>query len=163
MITRTPAQIRTISDFLASSDRLSRICDHIGKINELQVILYKYLEYPLNNHVTVADYQKKTLVLHTDSAAWAAKLRYRTPAVLKVFKNDLPGIRTIRIKVVPSAPLNQASHQAEQITPETACAIRQMADKIEDTALRSALYSIAENALTATPSSQSHGSKRPDI
>ena len=153
MVTRDTAQISSISDFLASSDRLLQLCHHIEKINELQILLYEYLDYPLHEHVVVADYQQKTLILHTDSAAWAAKLRYKTPDILKVFKSDLPELRTIRIKVAPSIPQNRSSRQAEQISPDTAHAIRQVADKIGDKALRSTLYSIADSALTTMPSS----------
>lgn len=106
--------------------------------------LGKYLDSRLNQHVVVADYQQKTLVLHTDSAAWAAKLRYNTPDILTAFKGDLPGIRTIRIKVVPTDTLVKASRHTAKVSPDTAGGIRQVADQIEDTALRSTLHSIAD-------------------
>ena len=134
-----------ISDFLDSSERLSQICNHIEKINELQIKLQKHLDSPLNKHVAVADIRQKTLVLHTDSQAWAAKLRYQTPDILNKVKRDTPGIHTIRIKVMPSDSLNQVARQAQQVSPDTAHAIRQVADKIGDPTLRSTLHSIAGN------------------
>ena len=143
MIIRTTKRITTIADFLESSDGLSRICNHIEKINELQIKLGKYLDSRLKQHVVVADYQQKTLVLHTDSAAWAAKLRYNTPDILAAFKGDLPGIRTIRIKVAPADTPIRTSRQTAKVSPDTANGIRQVADQIEDTALRSTLHSIA--------------------
>ena len=147
MITRNTRQISTVSDFLDSSDRLSQICNHIEKNRELQTRLRKHLDSPLDQHVTVADYRQQTLVLHTDSAAWAARLRYRTPDVLKVFKSAIPGIRTIRIKVAPPAAPERAPRRAQPISADSAGAIRQVADKIGDTALRTALYNIANNTL----------------
>lgn len=144
MIIQTTKRSSTISDFLDSSDRLSQICNHIEKINELQIKLGKYLDSRLNQHVVVADYRQKTLVLHTDSAAWAAKLRYNTPDILAAFKGDLPGIRTIRIKVVPTDTLVKASRHTAKVSPDTANGIREIADQIEDTALRSTLHSIAD-------------------
>ena len=93
--------MRLISDLLESTDKLSRICNHIEKLSRLQTKLRDYLEPPLNKHVIIADYQQKTLVFHADSAAWATKLRYRTPEILRLFRDDLPGIRTIRIKNPP--------------------------------------------------------------
>ena len=143
MIIQTTKRISTISDLLDSSDRLSQICNHIEKINELQIKLRKYLDSRLNQHVVVADYQQKTLVLHTDSAAWAAKLRYITPDILTAFKGDLPGIRTIRIKVAPADTPTRTSRQTAKVSADTANGIRQVADQIEDTALRSTLHSIA--------------------
>lgn len=144
MVINTTKPISTISDFLASSDRLSQICNHIKKINGLQIKLGEYLGKPLAAHVAVADYRQNTLVLHTDSAAWAAKLRYGTPGILAAFKGDLPGIRTVRIKVVPSGMLMRIPRRAVKVSAGTAEGIRQAADQIADTALRSTLHSIAD-------------------
>lgn len=140
----TTKPISTISDLLASPGRLSQICNHIKKINGLQIKLVEHLDSPLDKHVVVADYQQKTLVLHTDSAAWAAKLRYNTPDILAAFKGDLPGIRTIRIKVAPTGTLVRASRHTAKVSADTASGIREVADQIEDTALRSTLHSIAD-------------------
>ena len=145
MIIHTNIKISTISDLLASSDRLSQICKHTEKINALQIKLHENLDFPLNKHVIVADYQQKTLVLHTDSASWAARLRYVTPDLLTVFKGDLPGIRTIRIKVMLPDPQNQTSLKAAKVSSVTAHGIRQVADETGDPALRSTLQSIAGN------------------
>ena len=144
MVINTTKPISTISDFLASSDRLSQICNHIKKLNELQIKLGEYLGKPLAEHVAVADYRQNTLVLHTDNAAWAAKLRYGTPEILTAFKGDLPGIRTVRIKVMPTGMLMRIPRRAVKVSPGTAEGIRQAADQIADTALRSALHSIAD-------------------
>lgn len=144
MVIDTTKPISTISDFLVSSGRLSQICNHIKKINGLQIKLLEHLDSPLDKHVVVADYRQKTLVLHTDSAAWAAKLRYNTPGILAAFKGDLPGIRTIRIKVAPTDTPGRASRHTAKVSPDTAGGIREVADQIEDTALRSALHSIAD-------------------
>ena len=134
----------TISDFLVSSDRLSQICNHIKIINELQIKLAGDLGSPLNQHVAVADYRQGTLVLHADSAAWAAKLRYNTPDILSACKSDLPGIRTVRIRVVPAEPSVTAPRRTVKISPETAAGIRQAADQSADAALRATLHSIAD-------------------
>ncbi len=145
MVINTTKPISTISDFLASSDTLSQICNHIKKINGLQIKLGEFLGKPPAEHVAVADYRQNTLVLHTDSAAWAAKLRYRTPEILAAFKGDLPGIRTVRIKVVPTAMLMRIPRRALKVSAGTAEGIRQAADQIADPALRSTLHSIARN------------------
>ena len=144
MVINTTKPISTISDFLVSSDRLSQICNHIKIINGLQIKLGEFLGNPLAEHVAVADYRQNTLVLHTDSAAWAAKLRYGTPEILAAFTGELPGLRTVRIKVVPSETLMRTTRQVLKVSPDTAEGIRQAADQIADTALRSTLHSIAD-------------------
>ena len=147
MVIPTNPKISTISDFLASSDRLSQMCNHTEKIRQLQIKLRNKLDGPLNEHVTVADYRKKTLVLLTDSATWAARLRYITPDILTNLKDDLPGIRTIRIKIVPPDPVEQTSRRAVKVSPDTVYGIREVADKIPDNDLRSVLHGIAKNLL----------------
>lgn len=144
MVINTTKPMSKISDFLVSSDRLARIYNHIKIINELQIKLAGDLGSPLNQHVAVADYRQGTLVLHADSAAWAAKLRYNTPDILSAFKGDLPGIRTVRIRVVPTEPSVTAPRRTVNVSPETAAGIRQAADQISDTALRATLRSIAD-------------------
>ena len=126
---------------------MSRLCNHIEQLGKLQIKLHDYLEPPLNEHVIIADYRQKTLVFHADSAAWATKLRYRTPEILKLFRNDLPGIRTIRIKNPPVETREQATRQAARASSDTVDTIREVAGRIDDPPLRSALLRIADRLL----------------
>lgn len=144
MIIRTSRQLNSISELLESSDILSRLCNHIEQLGKLQIKLHDYLGPPLNEHVIIADYRQKTLVFHADSAAWATKLRYRTPEILKLFRNDLPGIRTIRIKNPPAETREQATRHAARASSDTVDTIRQVAGRIDDPPLRSALLRIAD-------------------
>ena len=126
---------------------MSRLCDHIEQLGKLQIKLHDYFEPPLNEHVIIADYRQKTLVFHADSAAWATKLRYRTPEILKLFKDDLPGIRTIRIKNPPVEAREQTTRRAAGASSDTVDGIRQVAGRITDPSLRSALLRIADKLL----------------
>ncbi len=126
---------------------MSRLCNHIEQLGKLQIKLHDYLEPPLNEHVIIADYRQKTLVFHADSAAWATKLRYRTPEILKLFRNDLPGIRTIRIKNPPVETREQATRHAARVSSDTVDTIREVAGRIDDPPLRSALLRIADRLL----------------
>ena len=144
MIIRTSRQLNSISELLESSDKLSQLCNHIEQLGKLQIKLLGYLEPPLNEHVIIADYRRKTLVFHADSAAWATKLRYRTPDILELFKDDLPGIRTIRIKNPPVETRVQATRRAAGASAGTVDTIRQVADRITDPPLRAALLKIAD-------------------
>ena len=123
---------------------MSQVCDHIEQLGKLQTKLHGYLEPPLNEHVIIADYKQKTLVFHADSAAWATKLRYRTPEILGLFKDDLPGIRTIRIKNPPVETRVQTTRRAAGASAETVDGIRQVADRITDPPLRAVLLRIAD-------------------
>ena len=148
MIIRASSQTSSISDLLESSDTLSRLCKHIQKLNSLQTKLRDYLDPPLKQHVIIADYRQKTLVFHADSAAWATKLRYRTPEILKLFQDDLPGLQSIRIKnQPPEAASAQPARRAAKAAPDTVQAMRQVADRIADPSLRAVLLRIADQLL----------------
>lgn len=136
--------MNSISDLLDSSDILSQLCDHIQKLNSLQTKLRDYLDPPLNEHVIIADYRQKTLVFHADSAAWATKLRYRTPELLRLFRDDLPGLRSIRVKNPPVETTVRKTRSAAGASPATVDTIRQVADRITDLPLRSVLLRIAD-------------------
>ena len=143
MINRHISPIHSLADIVTASGKLSRIYDHIEKLNGLQAKLSDYLDSPLNNHVLVADYQQQTLVLHADGAAWTTRLRYRTRELLALFKHDLPELRTIHIKNRPVVQSRQYARRPARVSPDTATAVRQAADKIADPALRAVLRSIA--------------------
>lgn len=145
MITRTSSPVSSISDLLESSGRLSRLCNHIQMLRGLQTKLRDYLEPPLNEHVIVADYRQDTLVIHTDSSAWAERTRYRTPDILVLFKDDLPGIRTVRIKNPPVEEPIQVSRRPVNVSHDTVEAIREVAGRIADPPLRAVLLRIADN------------------
>lgn len=104
----------------------------------------------MNEHVIVADYRQETLFLHTDSSAWTETIRYLTPEILALFRDELPGIRTVRIKNPPVRPPVQAARRVTAVSPDTAKAIRQTADEITDAPLRSVLLRIADKLLAGS-------------
>ena len=136
--------MNSISDLLDSSDILSQLRNHIQKLNSLQAKLDDYLDPPLNEHVIIADYRQKTLVFHAHSAAWATKLRYRTPELLRLFRDDLPGLRSIRVKNPPVETTVRKTRSAARPSPATVDTIRQVADRLTDPPLRSVLLRIAD-------------------
>ena len=148
MIIRASSQTSSISDIFSSSDTLSQLCDHIQKLNSLQTKLRDHLEPPLKEHVIIADYRQKTLIFHADSAAWATKLRYRAPEILKLFRDDLPDLRSIRTKSLPIETATvQKTRVAAKASASTVAAMRQVADRITDPPLRAVLLSIADKLL----------------
>ena len=148
MAARNNPKFGKISDFLASSKALSRVHNHIEKIRALQIKLCEQLEAPINQHITVANCRQEMLTLHTDSPAWAAKLRFRTPDILAIINNKchMTDIQTIRIKVMPVSLTNTNTRSATKMSSHTANFIREVADNISDVALRSSLYNISKNA-----------------
>lgn len=93
-----------IGSLLSDGDsQLGRLCQHIDNLRNLENKLLAYLDPPLNVHCALANYTNNTIVLHTDSPTWAAKLRFRTPEMLSYMQHEckLETLKTIRIKIIP--------------------------------------------------------------
>lgn len=147
-MTNAPFKPKTISHLLDAASSLRRIRHHIEKLEKLQTELQKGLNFPINQHLTVANYQRETLILHTDSAAWAAKLRFKTPEILAVVKNDpeLAEIHAVRIKIKPVEPPAPVRRTIPRLSPANAKLLRQTAANVSSGALRSALQALSKNA-----------------
>jgi hypothetical protein len=128
---------------------LGRLCQHAEYLAHLDKKLCLFLGSPLNSHYSVANYVNDTLVLHSDSAAWAAKLRYNIPAILSYMQNEcnLIALKTIRIKI--KLPDNSAQHEPVKRKPAISSAsalfINQAAALMPDDDLRLSLLKLVKN------------------
>jgi len=86
------------------SGPLLGLYSHAVNIARLQEKLHARLPDTLREHVLVANYDDLTLYLHTESAAWATKLRFNIPAIREIARKHcrLHNLQTVRIKVAPS-------------------------------------------------------------
>jgi len=137
---------KKVSALLDSSSDLSSILTHIETLRQLQKHLCSRLDPPLNQHITIANFHRQTLIVHTDSSAWAAKLRFKIPDILDIVRNNhqLTDIQTVRIKVMPVEQTTDMAPPAK-ISRQAAGILRQVADNISDPALRSSLHNLSNN------------------
>jgi len=105
------------------------------------------LPSPLCEHFILANISEDTLTLHTDSPAWAARLRFITPDILKYAQQlrRLHSPQTIRIKVVPPASQSTSVKRMINLSHKNAQLIQDTADSINDPVLRAALTRLAQN------------------
>lgn len=129
---------------------LGKLCQHAEYLSHLEKKLCLFLDSPLNTHCNVANYINDTLVLHSDSAAWAAKLRYNIPVILNFMQNecDLITLKTIRIKIKLSDNSTQPGPDRKKpvISRTAALLINQAAATITDDELRSSLLKLVKNS-----------------
>jgi hypothetical protein len=78
---------------------------HAQQLQHLQKILQMELPTPLNQHCYLANLREQTLIIHTDSALWAMRLRYLSPELIVKWHQDtslgLSFIEKIEVKVRP--------------------------------------------------------------
>jgi hypothetical protein len=150
MSDRTDNKPASFSTLLSNQDSaLGRLCRHAGYLAYLEKKLCLFLAAPLNTHCSVANFTNDTLVLHSDSAAWAAKLRYNIPAILKYMQHEcqLTSLKTIRIKIrLPShAEPSGSAGKKPDISAASANYLKQAAETMSDDDLRLSLLKLARH------------------
>lgn len=101
----------------------------------------------LGSHCRVAALEQDVLTLHTDSPAWAAKLRFLTADILKIIRDSstFGSVSTIRVKARPPETKPQPAAPAAKMSPHTTRLLRDIAETIEDPELRASLLRLSEN------------------
>lgn len=146
----SPASAAPIQKLLGAQGTLfAEIHQRIAHIQTIQQKLKSILPPPLCDHFVVANISRATLVLHTDSPAWAAKLRFSTPEILRCVQkpgttqSDSP--KSLRIKVVPVSPKADLPREKIRLSATNRLLIKQTANSISDPALRAALLRLSQN------------------
>lgn len=110
--------------------------------------LSQYLPDPLNRHCTLANLRGSTAVLAVDSAGWASRLRYLTPAVLPhLVEMGLPVTRIEVTLVPPLAPPRRVQRPVmAKPSPHAAQALQRLAARSDDPAFAAVLCRLAARA-----------------
>ena len=96
--TTEPKQLK---DLLAGND-LSQLVRRAREAGELDARVRALLPDELASHVTGAALNEDTVVILTDSAAWASRIRFHAPELVKRLAPRYDGaINRVRVKVRP--------------------------------------------------------------
>jgi hypothetical protein len=95
---KTPTRVGVLAQ---KNDVLRRLTEQASQLGRLNERLKTLLPPALAPHAEVAVVRDDTLVILASSAAWAARLRYSVPDLLRALAGDgaFPGIRNVRIRV----------------------------------------------------------------
>lgn len=126
---------------------LAALLQHASELRAFQEELKTKLPSPLCDHFILANISEDTLTLHTDSPAWAARLRFLTPDILNHARQlrRLHPPRTIRIKIVPPVSQPASLKRTINLSRKNAKLIRDTANSISDPVLRAALTRLSQN------------------
>ena len=94
----------------------------------------------------MANVDRNTLILQTESSAWASRLRYLAPAILEKLASRLGWTHVTQTKVLVRPPLPPdrcPSVQPAHMSPDSASLLREVAENTEDPALREALLRLS--------------------
>ena len=132
----------TLAPLLHKTDQLRRANDR----------LRARLGATLGNNWEVANRRGDTLVLMTDSAAWASRLRFLAPQILKALSDagEGSGLRRLKVVVRPkSVPPSPLASRRLALSERSAGLLREVARDTQDPALREALLRLSHRCKPA--------------
>jgi hypothetical protein len=113
-------------------------------LHRLNRLVSRLLDDDSKLHCQVGNLRDGILILYADTTAWASRLRYQGPALLKQLqqRKGLESLQQVEIRVMPREEKVSKEHKAE-LSEEASSCLSACADSIEDDALRNALQSLA--------------------
>lgn len=134
----------------ANAHLLSNLLAKVEQLHQLQKSVDECFDERLKLHVKVANYRDNILILVVDSPAWATKLRYLIPKVLKQLRQQQQwsGLQKIThyVELARVNKLQEKSPGPEKISHKSADSLRGAAKHIEHEELKTALNKLAKHA-----------------
>ncbi len=117
-------------------------------LQRLEQAVLRLLPGDLGAHCSVMNLKRETLILGARSSAWAARLRFAAPELIKQLQCQLSLAATaIEVRVIPEAlNIQPVSRKPEGISMDNATLLAQTAESVDHPALRQALYRLAAKA-----------------
>jgi hypothetical protein len=135
-----------INKILESGPDIFRVISHAKALLKLQSLIRSNINQPESDHIYLASVSQETVILYTDSPAWAAKLRFRTQQLIDIMRNylEFPHINTIRIKVSPVLNKGENLIKIAGLSQKTAKLLEETAQNMDDQELKSALLRLSK-------------------
>jgi hypothetical protein len=139
-----------------NATRCSRILDDAAfplveraqKLLRLEQTVLRLLPDDLSLHCNVMNFKSKTLVLGATSPAWAARLRFAGPELVRQLQAHCSlDIAMLQIRIRPESSENRPICRAKpKLSLESGTLLAQTAQNIEHRGLKEALFRLAAKA-----------------
>lgn len=143
---KSPQSFRRI---VTRSADLKQLTDRAAELGALDEKLRNCLPPELAPRVHVANVRDDCLVLQADGAAWATRVRYKTPEILAQLRAlpEFAHVRSVRVRKRPAGVHRRPPPAAPRAMSSTvAAALTGSAEAIDDTELAQALARLARHA-----------------
>jgi hypothetical protein len=139
-----PAKLPNSIARLLEGKTLAPLLRHAERLRNVARILHHLLPPSLQDHCQVVNLRDGVLHLGVDSPAWASRLRFQIPKILKEL-GAYPGlgINALRVRVVPAGRSLSKPASRPRLSPQSARLLRQTATGLSDPRLRAALLKLA--------------------
>jgi len=114
-------------------------------LQRMEQAVLRLLPEDLAGHCSVMNLKREILILGVRSSAWAARLRFAAPELLKQLQCQLSlNVAAIDVRVIPEKlDIQPASRKAASISLDNANLLAQTAEDVDHPELREALYRLA--------------------
>ncbi len=130
---------RTLSNVVNDSEQLGHLARMLQQQQSLLDQIRQLLPKPLQQHCIHARISGARLVLHTDSPVWGTRLRFHAPQILQAARRQAPNLNKLDIRIFLPDSIRPDRKPLGSLPEKTAALLRQLADSIDDQAIRAAL------------------------
>lgn len=147
------SKYRSVSTLISSSgSNLESLLERAQYLQNLTHILRENIDPVLSQHIALANLRVDTAIIVADSPAWLSKIRYLSPLILQILKQQhgLEHLINIEFKVQPPGEPIDVAQKARQINLSTSSteALEGAADGISDPELADALRRLSQRGKT---------------
>ncbi len=134
------AKPRTVNQLLHSGPTLRELHRRLDAQERLLGLVRGLLPEPLDRHCLAAQQQRGRLLLHTDSSAWASRLRYLSRDLRAKLRDKGILVQKVEVRVFIDSPARRRPPGRRcHLSRDSARLIEATADEIRDADLRAAL------------------------
>ena len=130
-----------IGELLAGSGQLKTLAREALRLAELERLILAAVPSALTDAIRIQKLKSGTLVLLTDNAAVAAKLKQLAPRLLACVRKRDPEVNGIRVQVQPAPRQKRASGGPvkHRLTTDAITNFENLAGRLRDSPLKAAL------------------------
>jgi hypothetical protein len=122
-------RLKSVRRLLQDKPTLQRLDQELKAQKTLLTDLRQCLPTELADHCASAHIRENTLVVHTDSPAWATRLRYLAPQLVIAVAGEYPAVQSVSVRLivqqrvsVPKPTARHSDRAAEIIHTSADCA-----------------------------------------
>ena len=134
---------KPVGSWLSSSEPLRRLRLDLARQARILQQLTPSLPAEISPHLAAARVKDRELVLYADASAWATRLRFLAPQLLRTVQTTEPRVRSVDVRVALPEPTDACARRARPISKQAAAMIADAGAATTDQALSAALLRLA--------------------
>ena len=140
------SRLKIIASLLRKDSATGALVKQALALSELNTLLKQHLPAKFAEHITLSTIKDRTILLHSDSAAWAAQLKYITPELVESLNTveEFQNILDIQVKVRPESLPVDRQRKSLTLSRAAADAINRYSSSLANDKAREAFKRIAK-------------------